>query len=345
MESENHNEGTNVSPWEPTRFLRTAAPSEVKLSRGFLRCRPEKWFPGFAAQWLPLGHSLGVEMKMIEAKPVLHTPIEQSIGFVGTIDGEPIGLSIDPASARVVTEAIVPGGLRGGDSQSGGLVLEYLARRLLTSLAAAWTGPQSSQVRFEPEIGFQEVDPGGDVRINFSVNGTPAQVVISLGRFLVDRLDSLWRRQVHSTGRAVEAGSEIALEIAQLAVPPSMLGDYLRSGTLIDLESRASDALTLRAGTKAWHSARGCISNGCYAFEVIPGGSAPPGLPEGTTRLSISLGSTRLDGGVVAELAQPGAMWETTVPATDRVELLINGEAVGEGRLGLYEGRFAVTVA
>jgi hypothetical protein len=150
---------------------------------------------------------------------------------------------------------------------------------------------------------------------------------------------------VHSTARAVEAGSEVALEIAQLAVPPSMLGDYLRSGTLIDLEARAGDALTLRTGTKAWQIARGCLSNGNYAFEMLPSSGSFPSLPEGTTRLSISLGAARLEGTVIAELGQPGAMWETGIAATDRVDLLINGEAVGEGRLGLYEGRFAVTVA
>ena len=345
MESENHTEGTNLSPWEPGRFMRTASASEVKLSRGFLRCRPERWFPGFAAQWLPLGHSLGVEIKMIEAKPVLHSPLEQAASFVGSIDGEAIGFSIDPSSARVVTEAIAPGVMRGADEGAGSVVLEYLARRLLTSLAAAWTGPQSSHVRFEPEMKLDEVGAVGDVRISFSVNGTPASVVVSLGRFLVERLDNLWRRQIHSTARAVEAGSVVALEIAQLAVPPSMLGDYLKSGTLIDLEARAGDTMTLRSGTKAWQLVRGCVSNGNYAFEMIAAGGPFPSLPEGTTRLSFSLGATKLDGTVIAELGQSGAMWDTAIPATDRVELLINGESVGEGRLGLYEGRFAVMVA
>lgn len=345
MESENQTESTSLSPWEPGRFLRAASPGEVKLSRGFLRSRPEKWFPGFAAQWLPLGHGLGVEFKVSEAKPVVCSEIEHTIGFVGTIDGEPLGISTDAASARTLIEAVAPGGIRGSDSAAGQIVLEYLARRFLASLAAAWTGPQSSLVRFEPEMKISEVTPVGGVRLSLSVNGTPVQLLVSLGSFLVDRLDTLWRRQVHSTARAVDAGSTVALEIAQLAVPPSMLGDYLRTGTLIDLESRPSDTLTLRTGGKGWLTARGCISNDRFAFEVLPPTGASPGLPEGTTRLSISLGSTRLEGTVVAELSQPGAMWETAISATDRVELLINGEAVGEGRLGLYEGRFAVMVA
>jgi len=344
MESENQTESATLSPWEPGRFLRSAAPGEVKLSRGFLRCRPEKWFPGFAAQWLPLAHALGVELKVIETKPIVAPEGDESLSFIGTIDGEPLALSTDAASARVLIDAVTPGGARGNDSVAGPKVLEYLARRLLTSLAVAWTGPESSVVRFEPEMTSADVAAAGAVRMNLAVNGAPVQLVLTLGNFLVERLDTLWRRQIHSTARAVDAATTVALEIAQLAVPPSMLGDYLRSGTLIDLEARPSDNIILRAGVKAWQAARGCLSNGHYAFEVSPQMSSPASLPEGTTRLSISLGVTRLEGGVVAELSQPGAMWETSIPATDRVELLINGESVGEGRLGLYEGRFAVMV-
>lgn len=344
MESENQTEAATLSPWEPGRLLRTALPGEVKLSRGFLRCRPERWFPGFAAQWLPLAHALGVELKVIETKPILLSEVENSFAFVGTVDGEPLGLSTDAASARVLVDAVVPTLGRGSDSAAGAIVLEYLARRLLTSLSVAWTGPQSSLVRFEPEMGIADVVPAGAVRINLAVNGAPVQLVLSLGNFLVDRLDTLWRRQIQSTARAVDAATTVALEIAQLAVPPSLLGDYLRSGTLIDLETRPSDTVILRAGVRAWQVGRACLSNGNYAVEILPQMAASPSLPEGTTRLSISLGATRLDGGVVAELGQPGAMYETAIPATDRVELLINGESVGEGRLGLYQGRFAVMV-
>ena len=46
--------------WDPQRALRKIDPAEVRYSRGFLRCRPEKWFPGCATPVLPRAHSLGV---------------------------------------------------------------------------------------------------------------------------------------------------------------------------------------------------------------------------------------------------------------------------------------------
>jgi hypothetical protein len=345
MTEEILNEVSGLVPWEPHRFLRTVPDGEVRLSRGFLRCRPEKWFPGFGAQWLPLAHALGVEFKALDVKTMLHSAALAPTVFIGSVDGEAIALSVDPASARVIADAVTPGMASSGDVPAVSIVLEYLARRFLTSLSAAWTGPESSTVLFEPEMTVAHLAPVADVRLSFALNGTPCQVIVSVGRFLVERLDVLWRRQVHSTARAVDAASDVALEIAQLAVPPSMLADYLRSGTLIDLEVRASDGLILRAGSKAWQAARGCLSNGRYAFEIIGAVNQPPALPEGTTRLSITFGSTRLEGTVIAELAQSGALWETGITASDAVELRINGEVVGEGRLGLYEGRFAVTVA
>jgi len=344
MTEEILNEVSGLVPWEPQRFMRTVPDGEVRLSRGFLRCRPEKWFPGFGAQWLPLAHALGVEFKAIDVKTTMHTAAIAPTVFFGSVDGEPIGLSVDPASARVISDVVAPGMVGGGEAAEVSLVLEYFARRFLTSLSAAWTGPESSTVQFEPEMKLTDLAPAADVRFSFGVNGTPCQVVVSLGKFLVERLDVLWRRQIHSTARAVDAASEVALEVAQLAVPPSMLADYLRSGTLIDLEARAGDGLILRAGSKAWQAARGCLSNGRYAFEIIGAVTQSPLLPEGTTRLSFTFGVTKLEGTVIAELAQAGALWETTIAATDLVELRINGEVVGEGRLGLYEGRFAVTV-
>lgn len=344
MIGQGHNEFDGLAAWEPERFFRGVPRGEVRLSRGFLRCRPERWFPAFAAQWLPIAHALGVELKLLDVKPLMQSASPEATIFVGTVDGETVGLAVDPSSMRVLIEAVTPGAIAGPGSLGGGIVLEYLARRFLTTLSLAWTGPESSVVQFEPELGAADVTPLAEVRFSFAVNGTPCQVSVLLGKFLVERLDALWRRQIQSTSHSLDVVSDIVLEVAQLAVPPSMLAEYLRSGTLIDLETEASDVLVLRAGTKAWQAARGCLSSGRFAFEMIGSAGQSPSLPDGTTRLSISLGATRLEEPLIAELAQAGAMWETTIPVSDRVELRINGDIVGAGRLGLYGGRLAVQV-
>ncbi len=56
MESGAENTASSLIAWDPFRYLRRMDNKEVELSRGFLRSRPEKWLPGFGAQWLPLAH-------------------------------------------------------------------------------------------------------------------------------------------------------------------------------------------------------------------------------------------------------------------------------------------------
>lgn len=327
--------------WDARRYARSLDPAHVKYSRGFLRCRPEKWFPGFAAHWLPLAHSLGVEIKLVEAKPLLLMPKGMRTGFACTVDDEPLGIFLDDVSTAVILEAVSPG----ATVQAGNVVAEYLARRLLTSLVTSWSGPESSLVRFESEMNPFQINSIGAIKLTFALNTNHCSVWITIGKLLADRLDGLWRRQIRAAAKQGDELQEVQLEIAQLAVPPAMLVDYLHSGTVIDLEVPAGDSLTLRLGGKPWLPARLCEIGGNFAFEILAGPVAGASLPEGTTRLSISFGSITLDASQVSELAQVGACWDTGLPVSDQVNMIINGERVSAATLGCFEGRYAITVA
>lgn len=327
--------------WDPARYVRKLDARESRYSRGFLRSRPEKWFPGFPTHWLPLAHSLGVELKATEVKPVLALPAGLEISFGGTVDGEPVRVAIDNASSRILLNAFIPGGTPAGNE----IVLEYLARRFLASLAMSWSGPQSSVVQFDANAVHRETDVAGAVKFAGTVNGEAVSVWLALGKSLVERLDGLWRRQVQSTMKPQESGTNVSIEVSQLAVPPTMLVEYLKSGTVIDLEVAVSDSVTLRLGGKPWQAGRLCDIDGKIGFEISPGPVASPVLPEGTTRLSIQFGAVSLDASAMAEMAQPGAVWATSIALTDAVQLIINGEKVGAANLCCYQGRFAITVA
>ena len=333
-------QGVVLTPWDPQRFIRKLDPQEVKYSRGFARCRPEKWFPGFAAQWLPLAHSLGVEIKIQEVKPVLVVPRTLKVGFAGTIDSEPIALFTDESSMDVILEAVSPGIA----SQAGSVVAEYMARRFLSSLALSWSGPEASVVRFDTTINPHEVPVAGAVKFAIDINGSTAVIWILMGKLLVDRLDGLWRRQVRSSSKIPEGMAEVRLEVGQLAVPPSMLVDYMRSGSIVDLEILCTDMLTLRYGGRSWMPARLCSIDGNLGFEVVSGPVASQALPEGTTRLSIEFGAVQFDAAQLSEMAQIGAVWDCGGPISDRVMLSINSEKVAEATLCLFEGRFAINV-
>lgn len=334
-------EPPSVMPWDPKRSVRSFDPAEARFSRGFLRSRPERWFPAFAAQWLPLAHSLGAELRLIEVKPLLLAPRGLDHGFAGTVDDEPIGIFLDADSMRVIIDAVSPGGTPAAQS----VVLEYLARRFLSSLAVAWSGAESSVVQFQSEVDPFEIPQHGAVKLTVMVNNNYCTVWVGLGRRLIERLDGLWRRQLHSNVRKGDSGgSLLRMEVAQLAVPPSTLTDYTKPGTVIDLETLVSDSITLRVDGKPWMPSRICDVGGKLGFEILPGPVSVPTLPEGTTRLSIEFAEIPFDANSLAELGQVGAVWQTAIDLGNQIVLTINGEPIARGTLCVYEGRFAISV-
>lgn len=330
----------DVQIWEPRRTLRRVDPVDARLSRGFLRCHPEKWFPGFAAHWLPVTHALACEARLAEVKPVMVRPSAGDASFVGSVDGELLLLSVDAESAKALGEEFLPGSA----AQASAAMVEYLMRRLLSTLALSWSGPESSTVRFEPDVSPSDVHVVASVRVCVNVNSVLCTVLIGLGQRMVDTFDGLWRRQVQSSSRVPQGSSPVRIELAQLAIPPQMLSDYLLKGTVIDLEIKASDSVTLRVGNRPWMPARLVAVGGVYGCEMIPGAISTPTVPEGTTRLSVELGTLTIDAQGIAELGQAGAVLVTELPLSERVSLVINQEKVGEGRLCVYEGRFALEV-
>lgn len=326
--------------WDPMRCLREVDPLSVRFSRGFLRCRPEKWFPGFTAHWLPLAHSLGVEIKMVEAKPLLAMPKGCPNGYACTVDDEPLGIFLDEASSAIILEAVCPG----ASAQASGVVGEYLARRLLSSLVSSWSGPESSVVRFETEMDPFQIHGVGAVKVTIEVNTHHCTIWVVLGKLLADRLDALWRGQIRSASRQAEGEQQVHLEVAQLAVPPAMLVDYLRTGTVIDLEMPMTDMLALRVGGRPWLPARMCRIGNSLGFEVVAGPVSASSLPDGTTRLSIEFGVLSFESSQLLEVGQVGAFWDTGLALSDKVQMAINGEKVAEARLCAFEGRFAITV-
>lgn len=355
--------------WDPERYLAAVSMLEARLSRGFMRCRAERWVPGFAAQWLPLVHTLGIDIRFIEAIPVVPTAAPEELDqfdqptlvdpldrvvfpsdlpycYVASVDEEAISIQFSQENANLIADSVVPT-LSAFESRLAAKrsVLEYLARRLVASLALAWSGPQISVVRYEPELGAADVAASGVFKLNLSINGQPCSIWITVGAVLANKLDGLWRRQLLSTNRGLEKPTDIGVEIAQLAVPPAMLAEYTRSGTIVDLEVAISDRGVLRQGGKPWLPVRFVNIQGQFGFQTIPGPVPTAALPEGTTRLSLQLGTVVFDGPTLYEMTQTGAIFESEIELGDQVQLVINGEKVGDATLCTYEGRFAISVS
>ena len=338
------NEGTNsniaLAEWDYQKLVRRSDPLEVQYSRGFLRSRPERWFPGINATWLPLTHSLGVEIRLIEVKPLLDPPVGLDHNYCASVDNEMLVISLDSESERTLMDVIAPGSSDSGRS----VVREYIARRLISTLSTCWSGPETSTVAYHPDTTLEQADVVGAVKVSVSVNGNQCQFWLLLGRYLVEKLDGLWRRQIQSSAKSSDEPQNIHLELAQLAVPPSMLVEYVKPGTVIDLEVPVSDALTLRIADRPWMPAKLCEVSGSFGFETTAGPVTSGALPEGTTRLAIELGTITLSPSELSEMSQIGAVYDTKIPFADKVKMIVNGEQVGQGQLCSYEGRFAVNV-
>jgi flagellar motor switch/type III secretory pathway protein FliN len=184
----------------------------------------------------------------------------------------------------------------------------------------------------------------GSVRVSCAIHGSPCSIVVGFGRELTEKMDKLWRRQLHSSSRLDAADGLLRFELAQLAIPPQMLSEYLTKGTVIDLEERVGDTITLRLGHKPFMPARMIDVGGKLGCQIVSGATTNTIIPDGTSRLSIELASIPADAALVSELGQVGAIAVSDVAPGAPVALSINREKVGEARLCVYQGRHAVEV-
>ncbi len=331
----------DVEAWDPRTVLRTLDPREVQLANGFLRCHPERWCPGFGERWAPLVSTLGCDVRISEIKPSLLLPDASSLCYRGSFDRDPIVISIDEESAQAIAEEVVPRVGAQGFSQH---ILDYVVQRLVAVLGMCQIVSESAGVAYSGRCEPRDVPVAASVKLTCLIQSVPCSIVIGLGQGLVDKMDKLWRRQVHSSTRHGTIEGQLRMELAQLGVPPQMLSEYLTKGTVIDLETRVSDALTLRVGHKPFMPARMVDVGGKFACQTLQGIATNITIPEGTSRLSIELAAIPVEPSLIAELAQVGAVVTTDKPIGDAVILSINQERVAEARLCVYQGRYAVEV-
>lgn len=333
----------SLARWEPQKQLQQLSPAEVEYSRGFLRCAPQQWFPGLAAQWLPLSHALVIELRVAEVKCLLSIPgdVAARIAYQGTVDGEPIALLMDERAAHVILNSASPDGFDVANS----VILEYLVRRLLTSLSLSWTASETSVFKFGHLVDPASVEGSGVVKVSVHLNNETCSIWLSLGPRMVERMDGLWRRQLVSRSpRNSESDGDYLIELTQLGVPPAQVAQYVRSGAVVDLEVSVGDRGMLRRRDGFLLPVRLYGVEGELAVEPSQQTANPPAVGSGMTRVSVCFGRVSIDNALFTELQQPGAVWNTRIPLSDNLQMVINGEKVADVLLGIYQGRFAVQV-
>jgi hypothetical protein len=330
-----------IADWNPLVALPKSSKRDITSSRGFLRCQPAKWVPGFAVQWVALAHSLGIEVKVVGVTPTLQIKTANSRVYAGKISDAEIGVSAAEDSLLFITNAIVPGGAAAGHN----ILEEYLIRRLLASLIMSWSGAELTNFAFLGKKEISEMEIGGAIQVSLMINGFPASFSILLSPTLIEMMDGMWRRQLRSSFVERKPIQGIDVDIAHLAVSPTSLSEYTSPGTIVDLEIPSSDAVILKLSSGELITGRLRTESEEYVIEVGAGAPPPLNQPEGTSRVAVRLGSFKLEPGAdISELLQPGSLIPTGIPVSNIAALVVGSERIGRVKICVYEQRFAMTV-
>lgn len=330
----------NMKDWIPEELLRSVSAETAKYSRGFLRCSPDQWFPGLSQHWLPLLHSLNLEVDVRSVKPSLNLPDKEESRYFGAVDDEYLAFQFDSRLTDFFREYF-------GDSSGGittDIFLEYIARRMLQSMSQSWSGPESSTVSFHPELNEPPPRFCGQIEIALEIEHREAGCSILLGKMLRNRLDSLWKKQVHTMSNLDLRPGTGQLEVGRLVVAPNELGDFTESGALIDLEQSSSDRAVLVLDGKPYRNVTLVNVEGALGFEVLPEKPAPHPVEAGSIRMGVVIGDIDFSPAGRMEVGQTGAIFEAKQELSNTVRLSVGGEVVAAGQLLTLDDRFVVSI-
>jgi len=329
--------------WEPEKLLEPCDLNEIRFSRGFLRAHPGSWFPQLATHWVTLFHSLGVEAEILDASTGLSFPEELDRIVPIEVDGETAVIGLDELSQKALVQAVAPECAEIGAD----LAIEYVERRLLSTLMMEWSGPSPLHCYYIASNEGASVEVVGAVRISLSISGMPCTIWFGLGARALDRLDLSWRKSLFAQYQQSEADDsihEISIDIAELAVPPALLIDYMRSGTTIDLELPVSNNVFLNLNGEPWASGVLKEYNGRFSVEIVEINSEPAPPSSNTTKVQIQIAASELDHEGVIEHSQVGAILLSKSPISTTAAMVISGERVATALIGQINGQFALNV-
>ena len=332
--------------WRPEGGLATADPLEVRFSRGFLRASSEKLFPGLASMWLPFFHTLGVEVTSVECSTSLVFPDDVSRVIPIEVDGEPGVIGMDEVSQQTIVNCIAAD----SPALSSDLVLEYVERRFLSVLGMTFASETPLHCFYGSASEQQSVDVIGTFNISCNLAGMPCRFHVGIGRQALERVDQAWKERLELPDQGLlssldgDAGEECSIEIATLAVPPAVLIDYMKSGTILDLEIPSSEEVFIRIGDKLWAKGQLLQVEGKFAVRVTDVLPDDPVWPEATTRVHIELARFTLDAQTICELSQEGAIFTSDFELSNSASMVISRERVASASVGTLDNHFALNV-
>jgi hypothetical protein len=330
-------------PWDPSKQLKVYDANHVRFSLGFLRSDPSTWFKRLGQHWLTLFHAVGIEVRVKDVAVSLDFPDGLNRVTPFEIDGELCVIGLDSESQQAIVHGIAPG----CEEIERDITIEYIERRLISTLNSTWAEINHPlNCFFSPTTNPAEVF--GSVSVTIQVGEFPCVLWFGLGPKILERLDTMWRAKLiekQSGEIDINGGlKNLSIQLAELAVPPAMLIDYMRTGAIIGLNIPVSSEVILKLNSQPW--ARGTLGQfkGNFAIEITS--LQPPEFahPEQTTAVEISIAELEVDDEAVIEYGQVGAILPTNTALTATSSMVINNEHVTSALVGQIDNQFALNV-
>lgn len=180
-----------IDNWQLADEIEVLDPKIIKYGIGFLKSRPQNWIPNFSSFWTPLLDLLNFEVAILDIQPTFDFPLSGNGVWLGAFENNKIGISCEPFVAKYLASLFITD----IDSETSKILEDYLARRLMRSLVASWTGPSLSHFKYFGVSSMKDFDPSAGIKITMSINGRQVTLWLLIEELLLKKLDNLWRRQ------------------------------------------------------------------------------------------------------------------------------------------------------
>jgi hypothetical protein len=330
---------SNFREWNAAEDLPLISPEAIRFSKGFLRSKPEVWFPGFAAYWLPLLHTFNLRQDAVETIPLLDLSSMKGITFYGSLDGEMLTLVISESLFDFIARVELPA----ASQTAKHLFIEYFARRFLTSISSSWSAQEGAVFQFHSDLGSPPVHCSAGVRLNFRLNGEMLSLIVGMSQGLLEKIDQLWITQTLQGVANIDDSAHIRLVFGSTQLVPSEVGEVLSSGQTVPINSGGSEKILLLLEDRPWLEGRLVRDEGGIAFETIREVEQLEEIEEGMTSVSFELGEIEMSRRDIHLLAQPGALHQFPhIADQPKAHVYIADKKVGEGALLAYESQLFV---
>ncbi|MGI6681033.1 MAG: hypothetical protein ACOX3T_06110 [Bdellovibrionota bacterium] len=330
----------NWALWSPLDELSQVSTKEIIYSKGFLQSNPATLFPSFSSFWQSFFENYSFDIALVDIKKSLTVPDNISHLYKGMIDREHIYVGYEDDEFSYLGNIVIPA----GDEKIIEIIMEYMTRRLLASLSFSWTASENSIIYFD---GKTKESPKSEATIvlDLKVSGKRVNVYIMCPYTIVNTIDKLWKGQIQASSKYREV-SEVSLgiQIAELAVSPAMLNDYLSSGVRVGLEKIVNDNVYITKDNKKFLKGRLVRSSDRFVVEILGGIDTVAEALEGMVNISIQLGSVLVPGYVVSEISQKNVLWDTGLEITNEVEVYADNKLSAHAVLASYDKQFAIEV-